>query len=328
LTKLGLRLSFEVASDRGSASTGDLPRRRTRTGVARERQSGQSRALKRPAIAPALAGAEGEQHMLSRFKILLGCLGALFALSVIGVGVAQAARPVQPHFTVNGGETLSTHLTIEDNSTRGRLWSTELGVVIRCEKDRSEGLIEPRGRGTENKVTYSECKLFATKENAATKQIEEGEELTKCVVGTEGTLVTKLLKARVVWSKGSPTLLLLAFEPETGNIFINIVISGTGCLAAGTDPVEGSVLGLIPRSNVELIATPILFNTINENKKVVQEAKEFEVEESAGVERVVKTGLELTLAGKPSALETGDQIERVREPQAAPTHRALAGLKE
>jgi hypothetical protein len=274
------------------------------------------------------AGAEGEQHMLSRFKIMLGCFGALLALSVIGVGPALAARPVQPHFTVNNGETLSTHLTIEGRSTRVRLWSTELGVVIRCENARGEALIEPKGRSTEDRAIYSECKLFATKENA-TKQIEEGEELTKCVVGTAGTLVTNPLKSRVVWSKSAIPRLLIATEPESGAIFIAIRLSGTGCVIDATESVEGSVLGLIPRSNVESVSGQGLFNTINENKKVVQEAKEFEVEEAPGVGRVEKVSLELTLGGKPCALEGADQVgERVREPQAAPTHRGLAGLKE
>jgi hypothetical protein len=254
--------------------------------------------------------------MVSRFRVLMVCLGASLVLSAFGVGVAQAARPIQPHFTVKGGETLKSNLTIEANLGRSRMWSTSLGVVFRCEKDHAEGAIEPNGRA-KGKPNYSECKAFAAKENATTKQIEEGEELTACTV----TVATTLQIQRLGWSISLPFILIL-FEPASGTEFGTITVTGATCIAKGTFAVEGAVVGLVPRFNTESVAGAVLLNTINEGGKVVQEAKEFVVEEK-GV-KVEKKGIELTVGGKQAALEEGGEVERIREGGV----RGLAGGRE
>ncbi len=266
--------------------------------------------------------------MTSRFKVLMGCLSALLALSALGVGVAQAARPVQPQFIslqsgLKGGETLKSNVTIEDVSARTRLWSPTLGIVIRCERDSSEGHLEPKGRDT-GVVRYKECKVFDTKENTTSKQFEEAEELTGCSV-TE-PIETALLKSRLVWAKGSNVLLTL-YQPASGTLFVTIKITGTACLAKGEDKVEGTVLGqnFAPRFNVESTANFTLFGVKNGGSTVTQEATEFEVEEGGTLESGKD---ELTLAGKPTALEGGDQTERIREGTGAAARRGLFGIHE
>jgi hypothetical protein len=266
------------------------------------------------------AGAKrGSVVMRSGFKGLTGCLGALLVLSAIVAGAAQAARPIQPHFTTNGGETLKSNLTIEANIGRSRLWGVELGTVIRCEKGSALGAIEPKGRGI-GTASYSECKVFATKENITTKQIEEGEEFTGCKIEN---IITKPMRYRVVWSKTTIPLALLAMKPASGTEFASISISGSSCLAKGIYVATGSMLSLIPRLNVESVVTgALLSNTINENGKVVQEATAYEVEEGGIKEEV--TGLELRLSEKPASLEEVGQLERIRGAGS----RGLAGLHE
>ncbi len=210
---------------------------------------------------------------------------ALLALGAIGVGMAQAASPIQPQYTSsrNGviGETIKSNVTIEDVSARTRLWSTELSLVIRCEKDSSEGFLEPNGRDS-GTVSYTECKVFGVKENAVA-QIEEGEEL-KCTVAEP--IKTASLSSRLVWAKGSPVLLVL-YQPKAGigTAFVTIKLTGASCLPKGEYEVKGALLGLAPRFNEEWIEGPVLFNTVNANKKVVQQAKEFEVKKSYRLER-------------------------------------------
>jgi hypothetical protein len=271
--------------------------------------------------------------MTSKIKVLMGCLGALLALSALGVGVAQAAQPRQPQFTTERagvtGETIKSNLTIEDVSARTRLWSTALGVVIRCEKDESEGFLEPNGRNT-GTVTYRECKLFTIKENAA-KQLEEGEDLSaKCKV--KEPITTVPLTSRLVWQKGGTRLLIL-YGPKSGTEFVKIVIeqiSGCNALLVSTFPVSGSVLAWAPRFNEEWIAGFALFNTLNGNKEVVQAAKEWEVKEVSPTTAALETGsAELTLgASKKAALEGVDQTERVREGSGATAKRGLWGIRE
>jgi hypothetical protein len=270
--------------------------------------------------------------MTSKIKVMLGCLGALLAMGVLGVGVAQAASPIQPQFISNNGETIKSNLTVEDYGARTRLWDKELGTVIRCEKATSEGTIGTKGRGT-GKVSYSgECKVFAATENATTKQVEEGEALSACAV-TE-PIVTESLKTRLVWAKGSsgskssPTNLLVLYEPASGTTFVGIVITGSSCVIKGTDKVEGTQLGaaLAPKANAESTTLLVLFSVLNASSNVLPECKEWEVQEPGGS---LESGTaEIKFDGKPAALEGFDQTERVREGSGSAARRHLVGVHE
>jgi hypothetical protein len=253
--------------------------------------------------------------MTSRFKVLMVCLGAFVALSVAGVGVAQAARPAQPRFITNSGETLQSNLSIEDSSQRSRLWSVSLGAVVRCEKDESEGTIGPKGLDNEQ-VVYRECKLFSIVENSD-KQHEEGEEIPGCEVGSPaGVIATAPIKSHLVWAKGENKMRDL-FEPVTGTVFTKILIKKVGALACPTGaevslPVEGSVLGQIWRWRTgaafeEATMGYLTFDVKNEGGEVRQLDREWEVKQENGEE---KSGTaELEFDGKHSGLESIEQIE-------------------
>jgi hypothetical protein len=261
--------------------------------------------------------------MTSRIKVLMVCLGAIFALSAVGVGTAQAGKPVQPQFTNSNGETIKSNLTIEDSSGRSRLWDVQLGTVIRCEKDTSIGTIGPKGidNGT---VTYRECKVFSTKTNA-TEQVEEFEENAACKV-KNGEIITKPIKSHLVWLKSATEKrVLVLYKPETGTEFVGIEIEGGTCGIAGKLPVTGSVLSSPTRIGQPDQAEIQVFETINGKKEVRQAFKEFEVEELNGTGKESGTA-ELSLSNKISALESVEQVEIVKE--EAKTTRPLLGITE
>jgi len=237
------------------------------------------------------------------------CLGAVMALSAIGVGAAQAARPVQPQFikaTKAGAccETIKSGVTIEDSSGRSRLWSPTAGILIRCEKDFSSGTIGPKGLDN-GEVTYKECKVFKPEENVTTKQWEEGPEIGGCEV-EGGEIKTKHIKSHLVWNKGKNEVLVL-YTPEVGTEFVPINIVPAGCAVHGSFAITGGVLAQPTRINSESVMTVQTFETNNENSKVSQRYTEWEVEQEGGVKESGTT--ELKLGAKASALESVEQVE-------------------
>lgn len=216
--------------------------------------------------------------MLSKLKILMVGLCALFALSAVGAGVAQAAAPVQPQFTkaekvfgtIGTTETIKSNLTIEDSSGRSRLWATENGFMIRCERGTSSGTIGPKGVSN-GEVTYKECKVFKPEENAATDQWEEGPELPGCKV-KEGEIKVRSIKSHLVWSKTTSHVILVLYSPEVGETFVKITIEeGTElCIIRGTYEVKGSVLARVWRPNEEALMGYFTFDTRNQLNSITK----------------------------------------------------------
>jgi len=258
--------------------------------------------------------------MTSRFKVLIGCLSAVMALSAIGVGVAQAARPVQPQFQRNG-VTIGEGFKVEASSQRSRLWASTAGTVIRCEKDEATGTIGDSGLDNAE-VTYKECKLFTAVENTQ-KQFEEGEEIAGCVVGEAGSITTKPIRTHLVWLEGGSEVYDL-YLPNEGTTFVEISFGAScGVFKNLKLPVTGSVLGRVPRINQEAIAGVQLFEVLNENGKVLQHATKWEVEQRRSG-KVEKGTAELKLGEKVAALEGIEQIELVR----VGNKRGLLGVTE
>jgi hypothetical protein len=268
--------------------------------------------------------------MTSRFKILMVCLGAIMALSAAGVGVAQAARPRQPYFIHNSGETLQSNISIEDSSQQSRLWNKELGTVIRCEKDISEGTLGPQGVDN-GRINYKECKIFTIKENSD-KQFEEGEELVSCAV-LGGEITTQTVKSHLVWAKGENKIREL-FSPQMGALFVTISIrNGTTKCPLGEKlelEVTGSVLGQVWRWRTgpafeEAIMGYVTFDVKNENADVRQLDREWEVKQEPG--GALESGTaELKINNKPSALESIEQVELQRN--LVTNRRELWGVTE
>lgn len=193
--------------------------------------------------------------MTSKFRVVVACFGAVLALGVFGVGVAQAARPVQPQWISNGG-TIKSNISVEFTSSVSRLWAPGLSnVVIVCLKDEGIALLKPGGVTEVDKLVFRSCKLAEVKENATTKKAEEGPEIATCGVknegGTLGTIeVPTPIKDRLVWSRGSGPRVLDLFTPSAGKTFVKLVFEKSGtsaCALATSFEVEGEQLGLIPR---------------------------------------------------------------------------------
>jgi hypothetical protein len=262
--------------------------------------------------------------MTSRFKVLIpACLGAIFVLSAVGAGTAQAGKPVQPQFTNSNGETIKSNLTIEDSSGRSRLWDVQLGTVIRCEKDSSIGTIGPKGLNNEV-MTYRECKVFSPKTNA-TEQVEEFEEEAVCKI-KNGEIVTKPIKSHLVWLKSATEKrVLVLYQPEVGTEWFGLEIEGATCGIAGTLPVTGSVLSSPTRIGQPDQAEIQVFETLNGKKEVRQAYKEWEVEELNQTGKESGTA-ELSLNKKILALESIEQLELVKG--GLKTTRGLFGITE
>jgi hypothetical protein len=273
--------------------------------------------------------------MTSRFKVLMVCLGALMALSAVGAGVAQAAQPLQPQFT-REGKTISAQFTIRDSSQQSRLWAVALGTVIRCEKDESDGTIGPKGLDNA-RIFYRECRVSSIKENAATKQFEEVEELAGCEVGVNGEIRTNQIQSHLVWEKGANKIRSL-YTPFVGALFAEFTIkkiAGSELPCTGvTLKVEGSVLGQVWRYRKGILSLPTeeatmgytTFDTKNENSEVRQLDREWEVKQTEA--EALKTGtaeLKITET-KVGALESIEQIEL--EKQGLKTPLPLWGITE
>jgi hypothetical protein len=261
-------------------------------------------------------------EMVSRFKVLTVCLGALMALSAVGAGVARAAQPLQPQFT-REGKTISSQYTIRDSSQQTRMWASSLGTVIRCEKDESNGTIGPKGLGN-GRIFYRECRVSTVKENATTNQSEEFEEMPGCEVGINGEIRTTQGQTHLVWEKGVNRIRAL-LTPFVGTVFTELSIkkiagSELPCTTV-TLKVEGSELGQVWRYRKGILSLPteeatigyLMFDTKNESSEVRQLDREWEVKQTEG--EAVKTGTaELILSGaKTVAQESTNMGELAKQ---------------
>jgi len=226
-----------------------------------------------------MAGVKGVHlTMTSKFKVLMVSLGALLALSVVGVGVARAGQPIQPLFTSAGatgvvGETVRSALTIEDQSGASRLWNTNKELVITCQRSTGVGEIEPNGRDS-GTVLYRECAAYPAVKNGA-GQWQEGKQLECSIkdlnptLEKENEIQTRPLRSRLVWGKAGTEgagKVFDQYEPEGGptSTFVEFEFKGAGCLLKGIKlKVIGTVLGLVTRIDQEGLIGANLFEVIN-----------------------------------------------------------------
>ncbi len=238
--------------------------------------------------------------MAYKLKVLMVGLGALFALSAAGTGVAQAGAPIQPQFTTaNGSEanaTIKSNFTIEDQSDASRLWATKTTIGITCARSTSRGTIEPKGLNS-GQVTYTGCTPFLPEKNAA-GQWEESS-LVNCEArsispaGGAGEIITKPLRSHLVWGeKGTEgeNLVFNKFAPTEGAAFVEIEFKNLGaevCSVKGQKfTVEGSVLGLVQTVNKEAIINEVHFEVNNpQGGEVLQRDTKWEVQQEGGCEK-------------------------------------------
>jgi hypothetical protein len=254
--------------------------------------------------------------MTSRFKVLVICFGAAMALSALMAGVAQAARPVQPQFTING-ETIKSNITVEVRTHGSRLWV--LGVyLITCRRDEVTAVLEPRGL-SKSKITLNECSLHIINVNSDNKH-EEGEEFSR-TCGVSNPIVLPPMRSRLVWAEGKNDVLTLV-EPEEGTSFIfwEIIKTEGTCLITGTDGLEGAALSWDPRFstaaiNEEAIMNVQLFENKDEGNAVKQRFTKWEVEQAGSGKRETGTAkLGILESEGEAAFESIEQVEQALSP--------------
>jgi hypothetical protein len=239
---------------------------------------------------------------MSRIRIGLLSLLAVFAFSAVAAGAAQA---VVPTYSFSGSG------AIKSKSGVSRLWVTKLGTVIVCTASTDTGKIVA-GAGTNEKVTvtYTGCKLYAAEWNGSEWVV--GSALSLCKVnGPLGepaeTIKTSELKSKLAYAPNSKTVVDY-FEPEAGPVFVNINIEGTGCLLdkVGGYNVEGSVVGEVTPINTSSKVGTITFAvTKNVAAGVTQHFEGYQLE--CKTEPTVPDTL--TLGKNPAAIESGDEVE-------------------
>jgi hypothetical protein len=244
---------------------------------------------------------------MPRIRIVMLSTLAVLALSAVAAGAASA-EPTYWHLNaaLAAGESLGVRYT----SMWSRLWVASPKLVITCERDKGTGTIKASGEDTvASGLAYTGCKPFEWKENATTTQLEEGAEFSKCTVsgGTgaaAGEIKLPALKSQLVYKVGSTkTQLLVRLEPEVGENFVTIKLSGAECALAGEDETKGKVLGWVPRVNEEAIMGNVLFETLNAAGAIKQRFREYEL---GGV---TTTGVELKFGTHVAAYESTEQIE-------------------
>jgi hypothetical protein len=205
--------------------------------------------------------------MTSRFRILTACVGGVLALSALGAGTAQAARPEQPVFW-HGGAAITASLATKTLSPGVyRLWWSAFGVGVTCTTASGTGKLEAKGR-TKDEITYSGCKLVAQTANTTTEQTEEGAENANCTVKGGGAPAGEIkltgLKSRLVWAEGKNVLLDL-YEPEKQPaVTLEVGKVGEGaCADIGKYAMDGSWLAAPSRANEEALVG----NQLIESKK-------------------------------------------------------------
>jgi hypothetical protein len=242
---------------------------------------------------------------MSRTRVVLSSLLAVFAVGAVAAASAQA----EPLYYENGAA-LAAPKNVRYTSMWSRLWSYKQKLVIVCKSDEGKGTITVEGKDTvAEPLTYTGCKAFEAKENAAAKQWEEGAELKCTVKGGTGAVAGEIklpaLKSKLVNRVASENEeVLVRLEPEVGEVFVTLKLEGTECALAGSYEVKGKVLGRIPREQ-EAIMGNVLFETENSTgvSKVVQRFNEYELN------NVVTTGVELKLGENPTAYESTEQVE-------------------
>ncbi len=237
----------------------------------------------------------------NRIKHLMVAMLAVFALGAVASASASAA----PTWRASGVE-LAAAKKITINSDTSRLWAPSLGLMIICAKDEGTGVIENVGKaGIDTAtVTFSNCAAWSTQESSE-EQVIQKEKLT-CEVPN---IVVKT-KTKLAYVPGSGEKEVVDVqEPAEGTTFVTIVLKKC-TLEEGEYPVTGSVIGKIPRVQLEekpteeAVMGDLLFETNNEPKvsKVTQRYPEYEL---GGV----KTKDTLELKKAPAAFESTEVIE-------------------
>jgi hypothetical protein len=236
--------------------------------------------------------------MRSKGRIVLAVFVAVIASSAVVAGAAQA-EPTYHH----EGAAITKAFNVRYSSGKWtRMWVTSDLAMIRCENVSGTGTITTKGEGTAE-LAYTGCKIVEAKENATTKQWEEGEIFTTCSVksaGAEaGELKVKSLKSKLVYRPGNETELLALLEAET-QPWVATEITGASCSLKGTVKIEGAVLSSVV-ANEEAIKGSTPFETTNKGT-IKQRFRKYELN---GAEAEA----ELTFNAKSMPYESTEQVE-------------------
>jgi hypothetical protein len=219
------------------------------------------------------------------FKIVGLCFIAAMALSAV-VSASASAATKNPKWALceartagtgqwenatctklGGTKTHETRLLLTENETReitaeanGVQKLSAAGIVVACKKLKLKaGAVLLGGEpGKDNEsIIYEECEIEG-KPNCKVKNAG----------GVNGTIETNPLTSTLVYSskeaeeKENQAETLTLFKPTTGEIFVELFLTGTECPAALREvnlPVKGEVLGTNTEGNVHLVTHELNF---------------------------------------------------------------------
>jgi hypothetical protein len=187
-------------------------------------------------------GQEGKY--MSRFKVLVVSLLAVFAVSAAASATASAAHV----YLIEQTELLSSE-AVEDQGQNSKLETKLLGlpIFLQCQEELSTGVFKPKGEST-FRVEFKNCYLV---ENSNGKKIF----LVNCTVAepiiAEGK--DQLIEHSVDEFKGE-------FKGEKG-LYTEITIEGAKCVLTSKQKVTGAQVCATPEAEFEkvlhhLICTP------------------------------------------------------------------------
>jgi hypothetical protein len=269
--------------------------------------------------------------MTSKFKILTVLFGALLALNAIGIGVAQAARPVQPQWIANDG-TIKSTLTLAYVSGEGRYWNEGMTVWLLCTGDFGIDLVSLDLIREDSKYGRN-CRPALSKENAA-KKLEVAEEISSCELNSPGASAGELIfeptSSRLVWSEGSESEVLNLVKPAEGTTLFTFELTnapGKTCVEKGTYEVKGEYLTLLPRVSAanayaEAMEGAEISEAKNANSSIEPRFTKWEVEPLGGGARESGTVSQTVTKGESKSemvVESTEQLER-------PVEKSLRGL--
>ncbi len=266
------------------------------------------------------------------FKIMGLCFVAAMALSAV-VSASASAATKNPKWALceertagtgqwedgacsklGGTKTHETRLLLTENETRlitaeanGTQKLTAGTTVVACKKLKlKEGAVLLGGEpGKDNEtIVYEECKP----------------EIANCEVrnvgGVNGTIETRPLTSTLVYSskeaeeKENQAATLTLFKPTTGETFVVLDLTGTGCPEALREkelPVKGEILGENIKGNEHLVTHELNFPTTALKTYWLQVGG---VAKESEIKKLVLLVTNATYSGKTKESLAGNQVNQ------------------
>lgn len=180
---------------------------------------------------------------MSKVKMIVTTLIAVFALSAIASASASAGEWMVGGTSLTGSEALATTAKVDENGVL-----VAAGVTITCEGGTLNGVkpqIEEAGnKGSVESLEFTGC-------SAA------GENCKLAGQNAGGTIGTLPIHVSLELQPGSSSIVLATFLPNSGTTFATIAFTGSGCSLSGKQPVNGKALVEGPTGQEEKVTQEI-----------------------------------------------------------------------